>query len=133
MTSSQPIITPQAVNFTPDNMHFYAYSGIKASSATPTNFIDFHTQSYYLVGHWQPTYLGDSTNNIRYDIQINGILVAGTEVTASRDYAPYVKLQIIIPPFSHVEIIIDNLSGGTNTAGVVLMGRVYGMTETEYQ
>jgi len=103
----------------------YAYSGIKATSATPTNFLDFHTGSFVLVGSWQPTYLGDSTNNIRYDIQLNGLLVAGAEVNTSRDDTPFNKLPIIIPPFTHVEIIIDNLSGGSNTAGVTLTARVY--------
>jgi hypothetical protein len=128
---------PEGVGYGPQNTastglelniigdHAYAFSGIKATSATPTNFLDFQTGAYYLVGFWQPTYLSDSTNNVRYDIQLNGLLVAGAEVNTSRDDTPFNKLIIIIPPFTHVEVVIDNLSGGTNNAGVVLTGRIY--------
>ena len=105
--------------------HAFAYSGLKDTSATPTNFLDFTTGNYYFVGVIQPVYLGDSTNNIRWDVKLNGQVVTGGEVSSSRDSSPYQEMMLIIPSYTQVEVSLDNLSGGTEEAGVTMTGRIY--------
>ena len=105
--------------------HAFAYSGVKATSDTPVNFLDFTTGNYYFVGKMQPVYLGDSTNNIRWDVKLNGQVVTGAEVSSSRDGTPYQEMMLIVPAYTKVEVSLDNLSGGTQDAGVTLTGRIY--------
>ena len=105
--------------------HAFAYSGVKDTSATPTNFLDFTTGNYYFVGAIQPVYLGDSTNNIRWDVKLNGQVVTGGEVSSSRDSSPFQEMLLIIPSYTQVEVSLDNLAGGTEEAGVTMTGRIY--------
>jgi len=133
MTSSQPVATPNALNFTPDNKHCYAYSGAKDSSGTATNYLDFITNSEYIDARIQPVYFAQGTNNVSWLIKFNGVSITYAEVTSGRDYTPFQELFLIIPPFTHVEVEVDNLSGGSESVGVVLVGKVYGMTSTGYQ
>jgi len=120
---SNPSGTGSGLNYIGD--HAYAYSGLVATSATPTNCLEFTTGNSYLVATFQPFYLGDSTNNIRWDVIFDSQIVAGSEVSSSRDSSPYEEINLIIPPYTHVEISMDNLSGGTEDAGATLTGRVY--------
>jgi len=103
----------------------YAYSGLVATSATPTNCLDFTTGNSLFVGSFQPFYLGDSSNNIRWDVKFNGEIISGSEVSSSRDNTPFEETKLIIPPFTRVEISMDNLNEGTDPAGAVITGRVY--------
>ena len=105
--------------------HAFAYSGLKDSSATPTNYLDFTTGNYYFVGVIQPVYLGDSTNNIRWDVKLNGQVVTGGEVSSSRDSSPFQEMMLIVPAYTKVEVSLDNLSGGNEDAGVTMTGRIY--------
>ena len=123
VAGSNPAGTGTSLNYVGD--FAYAYSGLVATSATPTNCLDFTTGNTIFVGSFQPFYLGDSTNNIRWDVKFDGQIVTGTEVSSSRDYSPYEEISIIIPPFTRVEISMDNLSGGTEDAGATITGRVY--------
>ena len=109
--------------------HAFAYSGLKDSSATPTNYLDFTTGNYYFVGVIQPVYLGDSTNNIRWDVKLNGQVVTGGEVSSSRDSSPFQEMMLIVPAYTKVEVSLDNLSGGTEEAGVTMTGRIYRTNE----
>jgi len=133
MTSSLPVITPNALNFTPDNKRCYAYSGSIATASGQINIIDFQTNSEYIVAKFQPFYRSDSSNNITYRIKFNNIEIAGVELTSSRDYTPYDEILLIIPPFTHVIVTHANLSGGTNEAGLNVTGKVYGLKDTGFQ
>ena len=122
---SNPSGTGASLNYIGD--HCYAYSGSKASSGTETSFLDFTTASNsYIEAKVQPVYFGQGTNNVGYFVYFNGELVQYAEVTSGRDYTPYDVIYLIIPADTHVEIKIDNLSGGAEDAGVSLTGRVYG-------
>ena len=121
---ANPVGTGTGLNYI--GKHVYAYSGVKASSSSTINFLDFTTSSAgYIVAKVQPVYVGQGTNNIQYIVKLDGQIINQTEVTSSRDYSPYDVLHIIIPPESRVEIAVDNLSGGSEDAAVVFVGEVF--------
>jgi len=52
LTSSQPITTPNAINFTPDNKHAYAYSGIVGVTNIEVALLEFETNSEYIIARF---------------------------------------------------------------------------------
>jgi len=117
-------VTGLGLQFTDDNKLCYAYSGTKDSSGSATNYLDFTTNSEYIDAKIQPVYFAQGTNNVSWLIKFNGVSISYAEVTSGRDYTPFQELLLIIPPFTHVEVEVDNLSGGTEAVGVVLVGKV---------
>jgi hypothetical protein len=118
-----PTGTGSGINYVGN--HAYAYSGISDSSGTETNYLDFTTGNGYIVAKVQPVYAGQSTNNIQWLIYLDGQIINQVEVTSSRDYTPYDALLLVIPAYTHVQIAVDNVSGGTDPVGVVLTGEVF--------
>ena len=140
MSSSQPVKTPNALNFTPDNKHCYAYSGLWASSTTSLTKLEFKTNSEYIVGTLQlnmPT--DDDSPNLgnvsSCDIKFNEIsvgIIAGSSVDAGANRS--VKQQLIIPPFTNVELIVDSTGNEADRFGSLLFtGKAYGMADVGYQ
>jgi len=135
MTSSQPVVTPNALNFTPDNIRCYAYSGEQAITDTEAIMIEFKTNSEYIVGTVQFNLLQDTADDMFYRIKINdqtinGYLVVGAQQSTDSNN----PMPVLIPPFSSVVLTADNVgssTGRTNTCSFV--GKAYGMTETGFQ
>ena len=117
-------VTGNALQFTDDNKHAYAYSGLIVTSASLLTILDFNTNSEYIVAKFQPFYRNDSTANISYRINFNAIEIVGFELTSSRDYTPFQEIFLIIPPFTNVTVTHANLSGGINPAGLNVTGKV---------
>ena len=114
----------KTIQFTNDNKYFYGYTGSQAATGTYTTFMEFQTQSEYLIAKVQPIYFSSYTSNIVWDILFNDLKVQSMEVTSARDYTPFDEIHLIIPPFTNVKIKVDNLSGGTEQAGVSITGKV---------
>jgi len=139
MTSSQPVITPQALNFTPDNKHCYAYNTAPASEVA-SNILEFITSSYTVVGEIQL-----NANVLATDpptgviatllVSFNDTTIFVLKATSIDALTPAsAKCNLIIPPFTKVIATIDtNSNTATYIGSVALTGKVYGMTETEYQ
>ena len=141
MTSSQPVTTPQAINFTPDNKHAYAYSGVVSAGAS-TRLILFNTNSEYIDAliSWTMNVTGLDTNeNWGWSMKFNDVLVydflndtaipsGGALFNASQN-----PLRCIIPPFTKVEILGSTSDGSGLDMSVVIAGKAYGMTDTGYQ
>ena len=123
VAGGNPAGTGSSINYIGN--HAFAYSGSIASSATETNYLDFTIGPQYIVATIQPVYFAEGTNNIVFNIRLDGELVQSVEVTSARDYTPFEAINLIIPPYAHVEISVDNRSGGTEDCGVALTGRVY--------
>jgi len=139
MTSSQPIVTQNALNFTPDNLRCYAYSGnVEAKTASQT-VLTFSTNSEYIFGEFQLNgFLQLSNVSLRQggmSIKINNVFVAQLQVSDANEDAPAsVTQKIIIPPFSEVVVdLVASSDDSDNYATVLFVGDVYGMTETGYQ
>ena len=133
MTSSQPVVTPTTLNFTPDNKHFYAYSGVVASATTGsagTTIMTFSTNSEYLKAQ-VCLFTDDVSNGNKFvDIQFNGVSVW----KGLFDNEPAEQNQpfpLIIPPFTDFTFLYGDGNGGSIT--VIISGEAFGMTKTEYQ
>jgi len=134
MTSSQPIATPNAINFTPDNKRAYAYSSAQIlTGGAFLKQLDFETNSEYIVASF--TWANGETNATR-DVYIT-IDFNEVSVYLSRWENPNITdkgaspLVLVIPPFTHVECYQKN--DGTTTGCFTMTGKVYGMTETGFQ
>jgi len=138
VTSSQPVVTQNAINFTPDNKRAYAYSGLTEVTDTRVTLIEFDTNSEYLLGKVQ--FMQGEYHNDKYeyriyfnDIQITTIIKFGPGDTNGE--APnYYPVLIIVPPFTNVKMTaenVENTNGNKQIANFV--GKAIGMTETGYQ
>ena len=140
MTSSQPITTPNALNFTPDNKHAYAYSGDIPASTTIATVLEFNTNTEYIMaeiiwnGHVDNGNIGVGVIGT-LEIQFNDVVVATlVNDTGAEDMPTQCFLRIVIPPFTKVVMRADGSSNDSNSnASVVMTGRAFGMTETGYQ
>jgi hypothetical protein len=133
VTSSQPVVTQNAINFTPDNLRCYAYSGSTTLSTSYQEFLNFNTNSEYIVaelnfvGEWDS--LG--ANDFYTRVYFNDVIIMFDDTSA--ELAPNVwPVRLIIPPFTHV-VIDGKAQSGTPEFSCVLIGDVYGMIETGYQ
>jgi len=135
MTSSQPIATPQALNFTPDNKHCYAYSGTQAITDTESTMIEFQTNSEYIIGTIQFNMLQDTADDIFYKVKINDQTINGyLTLGAQQGTDANNPLPVIIPPFSSVVLTADNVSSSTGRSCICsFVGQAIGMTQTDYQ
>jgi len=133
MTSSQPVTTPNAINFTPDNKHAYAYSGIIGVTNTVSNLLDFKTNTEYIVGQIQFFYSEHVEPDFDYTLKINGVIVTKFFVNDKFD-ADLNWFPIIIPPFSQVLLTAQNIADTDSVdQSVIFTGKAYGMTETGFQ
>ncbi len=143
MTSSQPVATPNALHFTPDNKHCYAYSGEVqvTNSAGQRTMLEFITNSEYIVGRFS---FGNAdadfsgAKDIGYQINFNDVLIfaqvsaSDSDGTMIYDGACFLQ-DIIIPPFTTVKI--TGFTTDTDNIGSFAMfsGKAFGMTDTGYQ
>jgi len=132
MTSSQPVATPNALNFTPDNKHCYAYSGIFSVADTETTLIQFNTQSEYIVAS---IIFNSQTNekNFSHKIYFNDVVVQEF-LSLHSGGRKNNDLEMIIPPFTDVKLTSDNVQDGSAKNQIVsLIGKAYGMSDVGYQ
>jgi len=124
------------LQFTPDNKHAYYFTGMKTGGATVSikSLGTFSTNSEFIVGKIQavgPTEL-TSNNGGResFYLYYNGELV----LTLLNDFDTGNMMQssianIIIPPFTDVEIKFSDNSGATYVSGAIITGTVHGAIE----
>jgi len=138
VTSSQPVTTPNAINFTPDNLHCYAYSGTKTIDgsvwAANTQLLNFTTQSEYIVGTFVITTDLITGYNLFIAVQFNDVTVVNLKTDGVPPYGMNLlnNLEMVIPPFTKVELLFGS-QGVTVTATGLMSGKAYGMTETGFQ
>ena len=134
MTSSQPVTTPNAINFTPDNKHCYAYSGAISVNNTESSLLLFQTNTEYIVGIFRPCYLQSGGDDYEFRVYFNDVLIAYTKATSEATIPAQKHFELIIPPFTKVEITGDNAeSSDSLNIGALVTGKVIGMTDTGFQ
>jgi len=138
MTSSQPVITPNALNFTNDNKYAYAYSGSFGASSTVTTRLQFTTKSETIIGHWYfsgNVALTAPNNDEGGTAQLffNDKLVSLQKFfQGTGNGLPMIP--IIIPPYTTVRIDSDaNDNQAARVATVSITGKVIGRKEIDYQ
>ena len=140
MTSSQPVVTPNALNFTPDNKRCYAFSGAVAAVNSTQTLFNFTTTSEYIVATLTMTapirmdVVGDGKGR-NYQLDYNGQTVGLYMVEAiSEDMPSNTEVRILIPPFTSVVLTCyDTATSASHLGTANLTGEAYGMTETDFQ
>jgi len=139
MTSSQPILTPDGLNFTPDNLRCYTYGGPFSLKTTEQTVMSFSTNSETIAG-WLfvsgGVIPGSSLGGITtWQIKLNGITTIWLKTETAQEDSPLnTKVKLILPPFSTVEVITDSDASNTDIfTTTAFTGKTYGMTETGYQ
>tara|TARA_R110000751_G_C13396404_1_gene437117 strand:+ start:40 stop:447 length:408 start_codon:yes stop_codon:yes gene_type:complete len=135
MTSSQPIATPNALNFTPDNKRCYTYSGgVNVGAGTTDTLLTFETNSEYIVARFQFTiHAKNQSDNSTFILSLNDTVIFYAEKEDTESAGMDSPLEIIIPPFTAVKITGAITGSGDIDHAVVMWGDVYGMTETGFQ
>ena len=122
---SSDTVTGLALQFTNDNKHAYAYSGIIAVNDTEKALLDFSTNSEYINAIIQ--FNGGATgggDNYNYRIRFNNIIIQEYVSNSNLDDL-YEELKIIIPPFTHVQCTAQNATDASNNDQIVsLIGKV---------
>ena len=117
-------VTGRALQFTNDNKHAYAYSGLIAVTTSRTKLLEFETNSSYILAKFQPTYFTLGTGeDVYFEVSINDTLIYNVEITSSTSNTPYDEIEIIIPPNVTFKIEAFTASG-TRNLGAILTGKV---------
>jgi len=131
MTSSQPVITPNAIIFTPDNKRAYAYSGmIAGSTSAETTYLEFNTNSEYIRATIQNGSTNETTRKTVY-IYFNDIQIVRNDIDNGYPFPN--TYEILIPPFTKVSITLKLGGDDGMSSWFTLIGKAYGMTETGFQ
>jgi len=127
-----------SLQFTPDNKYCYALSGLYTSSTTAAVQLIFNTNSEYIVGCLQLNMpVDDDAPNLANvsacDIKFNGVsigIISGSSTDAGTNRS--VKQELIIPPFTEVELTVDSDGNESDRYGSLLFsGKVHGAVEQE--
>ena len=135
MTSSQPVATPNALNFTPDNKRCYLFSGVVGANNANTQLIEFNTNTEYIKVKLFLSNSDQSGDNFVYTISLNDIICIQWHNLGLQDPLSLKNpLDFIIPPFTNVKLNADNQGSSVlRDHTVVILGRAYGMTDTGFQ
>jgi len=135
VTSSQPVVTPNAINFTPDNKHAYAYSGIIEITGTSAQIkmLEFETNTEYIKGKVQFMSVESGGNDLNFFVYFNDVLVGTQSIGGAKEFY-FMGIDIIVPPFTKVTLKGINIDASTaRDSSVIFTGQAIGMTETGYQ
>lgn len=139
MNSSQPVVTPNALNFTPDNNRCYAYSGEQTlAGSTNQNYIEFDTNSEYVMGKIMPHGSPDGASGSDFSLYVyynDTIIYSQRFLNNATIYNQGIfALDLIVPPFTNVKLNLKNEeSSSTVQMGIAFIGDVVGMKAVGYQ
>ena len=140
MTSSQPVTTPNALNFTPDNKHCYAYSGELNTTSSAQTALEFSTNSEYIV--FDAYFTGpikfsdpNTGREANWQVSLNDQVIGLVRCDSSEsDVKNAGYLRFIVPPFSTVKIEVDGNDGAADYKNCALLtGSAFGMNDVGYQ
>jgi len=101
------------LQFTPDNKHAYAYSGVVNTVTQDVDIVllEIKNNSEYLISKIQFGIKHDATYNFTFGIFFNDVRISGYAITggvADAQSSNYIPL--IIPPFTTVKCVAANVS-----------------------
>jgi len=111
--------------------HAYAYSGGIDVDENVTSLLKFTTGGLYVKGRFQPQYFvanaGQATEDYRFTVKFDNQEVSVTLIAEGTDRdAFYNVVDLIIPPFTTVEVTAQNVTDTNSRAvGAIITGRVY--------
>jgi len=131
-------VTSNALQFTNDNKHAYAYSGIKGVNLTETTLLLMQTNSEYLISKLQVLQGTTSNEDFLYRTYFNDVLIATWHClqVSTIDINMPNTYNLIIPPFTTVKVTAENRTSNTDrdhsatlTAKVGMAPRVGNLVE----
>jgi hypothetical protein len=117
--------TSSSLNYIGD--HAFLYTGFSTVDNVKKTIASFSTGGFYVLGTFQPQYdTNTATDNYGFEILLNDEKIGSTQITSATDYSPYQEMEILIPPFSKIEITAQNKTDTSdNDVGAIIIGRVY--------
>ena len=104
----------------------YAYSGLVSSTSSGNELLNFTTGAGLIVARLQLNYAINQTDDMTYDVALNGTIVQQWQCTGSREpQQPQNTLHFIFPPFTQV-IVSATSAGSAQDQAATITGRVYG-------
>jgi hypothetical protein len=107
--------------------HAYAYSGVITATNVVSTLLDFTIGGHYIKGivqFYQPPNQG--TDNMGFEVFVNDEKIYGLEFLQGAEAGRYNEMQIMIAPFDHIQVKVNNFSGTSGReVGVNIVGRVY--------
>jgi len=103
----------------------YGYSGSVSVDTNETDLIVSTSGGGIIFAKWHPFYQTSSANNFAFYAYLNEVLVQYVELTSSDADTPFTGLDIIIPPFTLLELKSKNLAAGSHNMLATITGRVY--------
>ena len=121
---SSDIVKGNALQFTNDNKHCYAYSGVVGVDNNETTMLLFNTNSEYVKVLAQPFNSTNSNDDLTVKIYFNDIIVY-EEVMWNISFNR-ISPRLIIPPFTTVKVTFQNTqTSTTRNACFVFSGEAY--------
>jgi len=107
--------------------HAYAYSGIVGINDSDTTLVEFTSGSGFITAKLQVQNGSGSGDDMRYDVTLNGTIVARWTYSATPNVDPLPPLYLVIPPFTIVKVSGLNQTGASSrNHTATFTGRVYG-------
>ena len=110
----------------------YAYSGIVPVAPTDTTMLKFTTGNYLLVGTIQFLYASQADaapgDDVFYEMKMNGTSILSyieTGYGSSSSRSPHDPINIVIPPYTEIEVISQMGSSNTINQCALITGRIY--------
>ena len=106
----------------------YAFSGRVDVPNVETSLLDFTSGAGIIVGFFNSLigFSGNVNDDFLWKVYMNDIEVIALNATSAKDL-DLNRIDILIPPFTHVKVIAVNASSSTPRAvGGNITGRVYG-------
>ncbi len=112
--SGETVTSSNALQFTNDNKHAYAYSGLVAVGNTETTLFSIQTQSEYLITKLQINYAQKDNDDFLYKVYFNDIVISAWSYDSAQHYGHQNNVAyLIIPPFTTVKATAANITSGT--------------------
>jgi len=110
--------------------HVYAYSGVVTANGSDTTALEFTTANEIIVGSCYPTVNGDElgANFLSFQVKFNGNIIITYKERRDLGQMIEIPFSLIIPPFTHVEVIFPNNAQAADLTAV-LTGRIYGKVD----
>ena len=109
--------------------HCYAFSGTIGATDDETDLLNTVSGSGYILASVQFNHEEAGSNDYKYRIRLNDIIIQSYIVTGSQGSSEADNIiPVLIPPFTRLRCTAQNVTGSSSYRQIVsLTGRVYGV------
>jgi len=103
----------------------YAYSGQLQIADSDVILLNFATGKELAICDFQFTMGEDTTDNMIWEIKLNGQLVSGSLNESAQAGNPLQPLKITLPPYTNVIVQAHNSTSTARKCYAIIQGRLY--------